>query len=161
MVMNAAEFKYNTKRKLDPKLRARDQLKNRNPKKYKQYRARYIEELTNDPSLKELHFKKRLLSRAKSRAIKAGYISNLTLDDIIIPSVCPLLGIALDLSVGQGPRTRSNASPSIDRIDNTKGYIKGNIKIISTLANAMKSSATEEQLLTFSRNIHGYIRGCL
>lgn len=37
-------------------------------------------------------------------------------------------------------------SPSIDRLDNTKGYVKGNINIISWRANRIKSDATLDEL---------------
>lgn len=43
--------------------------------------------------------------------------------------------------------------PSIDRIDNNKGYIKGNIIVMSRLANMMKNSANFNQLKMFSKNI--------
>jgi len=37
-------------------------------------------------------------------------------------------------------------SPSLDRIDPTKGYVKGNVWIISHKANTFKSYATHEEL---------------
>lgn len=37
-------------------------------------------------------------------------------------------------------------SPSIDRIDNLKGYTKENIKIISHRANAIKRDASVEEV---------------
>ena len=63
------------------------------------------------------------------------------------PKVCPVLGIKLDW----GMNGLNNNSPSLDRIDSTKGYIPGNVMIMSYLANKMKSNATPEQLNQFSR----------
>ena len=61
--------------------------------------------------------------------------------------VCPVLGIELDWGMnGIQPN-----SPSLDRIDPTKGYIPGNVMIMSTLANRMKQNATPEQLKQFCR----------
>ena len=63
------------------------------------------------------------------------------------PKVCPVLEIELDWNMnGQQPN-----SPSLDRIDPTKGYIPGNVMIMSTLANRMKNNATPEQLKQFCR----------
>ena len=64
------------------------------------------------------------------------------------PKVCPVLGIKLDWSMNG--KKLSN-SPSLDRIDNTKGYIPGNVILISDLANSMKRNATLKQLKQFSR----------
>ena len=63
------------------------------------------------------------------------------------PKVCPVLGTELSWDMSG----RQNESPSLDRIDSTKGYVKGNVMIMSDLANLMKSSATPEQKLTEAR----------
>jgi hypothetical protein len=41
-------------------------------------------------------------------------------------------------------------SISIDRIDNERGYVRGNVQIVSHLANGMKSTATVDQLKRFA-----------
>ena len=55
-----------------------------------------------------------------------------------------------------GTKSNYENSPSLDRIDNSKGYIKGNVWVISQKANAMKNSATLEELKIFSTNILRY-----
>ena len=63
------------------------------------------------------------------------------------PKVCPVFGIDLDW----GMNGLNGNSPSLDRIDPTKGYVKGNVMMMSDLANRMKQNATPEQLKQFSR----------
>lgn len=129
--------------------------KRENPEKYKEINDRYWGR--NPEKLKEVkkkwfreNFNKRLLAQAKNSSKAKGMEFNLELSDIIIPDLCPYLGIKLDVEVYQG---RIPNRASIDRIDSSKGYIKGNVQILSNLANRMKNNATKEQLLTFAYNV--------
>ena len=87
----------------------------------------------------------RILSRVKSRAKQVGIKFNLDINDIVIPKYCPVLGVKLSHKPGKGRGYHFN-SASLDRIDNTKGYIKGNVRIISAIANLLKNDATVEEL---------------
>lgn len=98
------------------------------------------------------NFRHCMWKAAKTRAEKRGIEFNIGEEDIIIPDVCPLLNIPLSF----GTKEDYNNSPSLDRIDNTKGYIKGNIWVISKKANTMKNSASLEELQTFCANILRY-----
>lgn len=87
----------------------------------------------------------RVLNGVKKRAKKLGMPMELHPSDITIPTHCPILGI--ELVIGGKGRLREN-SPSIDRIDNNKGYTKNNVQVISYRANRLKSNATAQELLT-------------
>lgn len=90
----------------------------------------------------------KLLSAAKRRAVMRGQECTITLDDFDIPHACPVLGIPLWSNVGAGPIGGSNNwnAPTIDRIDNSKGYIPGNICVISRKANTLKGNGTAKEL---------------
>lgn len=90
-----------------------------------------------------------LLHNAKARAKKLGQPCDLTLKDIVIPERCPLLGIPI--KVGAGPLT--GASPSLDRIRPSLGYVKGNVIVISFRANTIKSDSTPEELRLIASNV--------
>ena len=81
--------------------------------------------------------------RAKARAKKQGLQFSLDLSDIAIPEFCPILGLRLEQSSTQGS---SSSSPSLDRIFPERGYVKGNVRIISQKANRIKNDATAEEL---------------
>ena len=80
----------------------------------------------------------RLWSSAKERSRKAGVPFDIQIADIVIPERCPILGIPLVIS----ERTFSDTSPSLDRIDPSLGYVRGNIQVISHKANTMKNNGT-------------------
>lgn len=92
-----------------------------------------------------------VLYRAKHRAEENGIEFDLVPEDIVIPAVCPVLGTPIVLG---GGRNAPNA-PSIDRFDNSKGYTKDNIRIISYRANGLKSNATLAEM----EKVLEYMRG--
>ncbi len=101
----------------------------------------------NDRFLR-MDLRRKLLYAARGRAKKSGLPCTITVDDIVIPEICPVLGIPLFPSVGNGrkqPALIPN-SPSVDRLDNNKGYTPDNIRVISVRANDIKSNATLEEL---------------
>jgi len=103
----------------------------------------------------EERIKGKMLIRSKTRAKKLNIDFNIDQEDIIFNEYCPILNIKLDYTF----KKKNNIhAASLDRIDNTKGYIKGNVMVISVLANTMKSNASLEQLLLFSENISKIVK---
>jgi len=86
----------------------------------------------------------RLLRSAKSTAKRKGLDFDLSLEDIVIPDVCPVLGTPFNLQVG--PKGGDVNGPSLDRINSYKGYTKDNVWVICKKANMCKSDLTLEQL---------------
>lgn len=90
--------------------------------------------------------KKYMLTSARKRAKQKGFECTIKEEDIIIPEKCPILGYTLERGIG-GP---GKFSPSLDRIDVSKGYVPGNIQVLCQLANVMKNEATAEELINFA-----------
>jgi len=97
------------------------------------------------------HPEQNLWTRSRNRAKTKNIEFAIKIEDIIIPEVCPILGIKL------GPTsTSSENAPSLDRIDSSKGYIKENIQVISKRANTLKNNGTIEEfekILTHLKNL--------
>jgi hypothetical protein len=90
---------------------------------------------------------RRMLSKAKTRAKRRGLEFSLRLEDIKVPKTCPVLGIPLSYGWGRGCTRRKNFnSPSLDRRNNTRGYTKDNVRVISLRANHLKGDASVEEL---------------
>lgn len=85
-----------------------------------------------------------MLSRARQRAKQRGLEFNIGVDDVNVnvPEFCPVLGIRLQV----GASVVTNSSPSLDRIDPARGYVKDNVWVISHRANTIKNDATVEEL---------------
>jgi hypothetical protein len=84
----------------------------------------------------------KIFRNAKSRAKKSGIEFSIKEQDIILPEYCPILNIKLQ----ENNFSAKYNSYSIDRIDNSKGYVKNNIQIISHRANQIKNDATVKEL---------------
>ncbi len=124
-----------------------------NPEKMKAYSQKYY--IKNKDKFKEKLYKwrednheKAILGRAKQRAKQKEFEFNLEAVDIVIPLKCPILDIEIIRNKKGSPKENS---PSLDRIDNIKGYTKGNIMVISNKANTMKNNATPEELIKFAK----------
>ena len=88
------------------------------------------------------HKESQMLADASKRARGKGIPFDITVEDIFIPEFCPVLGIPI---IKNNNKTSPN-SPSLDRIDNTKGYVKGNVCVISWRANKLKGESTIDEM---------------
>lgn len=81
------------------------------------------------------------LRSAKGRAIKYGYEFNLDREwaENVWTGKCSLTGIEFIVS----PNRHTVYTPSIDRVDNTKGYIKDNCRFILFGINMLKYTSTD------------------
>lgn len=88
---------------------------------------------------KQTPLNKKIFNRVKARAKRLGREFNLQLDDIVLPTHCPIFGHEFIYG-------HSDWTYSVDRIDNSKGYVKDNIVIVSNKANRLKNDASIEDL---------------
>jgi predicted nucleic acid-binding Zn ribbon protein len=86
--------------------------------------------------------RQQLLLSARSRAKRRGLPFDITVDDIEIPERCPVLGVALKRGKGK----LWAHSPSLDRVVPAKGYVRGNVCVISVRANTIKNDASAAEL---------------
>jgi hypothetical protein len=90
----------------------------------------------------------RQICSLRSGAKRRGIPFDLKVEDIVKllheTKVCPVFGFPL---VYGGSRWNS---PSIDRVDNTKGYSLDNVVVMSMKANMCKNSLSVEELKMFA-----------
>lgn len=124
----------------------------RNPERSAVLRKRAEAKRYSDPEKRM----KATLTKIKNRAKIKGYDFNLTLEDVTVPEFCPVLGIPLRYSLHEGKKAAANPnSPSVDRIDSSQGYVKGNVRVISNRANLLKGDGTLAEI----ERIAAYMRG--
>lgn len=121
--------------------RYRETLKARTRKRYKEHTRRILDRgieirTQSDP-------RKILLSAAKQRAKSKGLAFEIGVEDISLITHCPMLGYELKVNVN-GAKFDSF---SLDRIDSNKGYVRGNVQMLSHKANTIKNNTTREELI--------------
>ena len=89
-----------------------------------------------------LDLRKRLLNSAKVRANKDNLKFNIKIDDIIIPSKCP----AIDIKIYKAGKEATYNSPALDKIIPSKGYVKGNVAVISHRGNNLKTNMNVDEI---------------
>jgi hypothetical protein len=109
-----------------------------NKDEIKSYRRQWWHTVKNDYA----HMQRDIYRKARHRAKKAGLPFNISPDDIVIPSHCPVFGISLSVQNGR----HNDKSPALDRTIPKRGYVKGNVQIISQRANVLKRDASLKEL---------------
>lgn len=102
-----------------------------------------------------------LCHRARRRARKCGMAATISAADIYWPTHCSVLGIELDYSPRGQRHAHNPANPTLDRWDNTKGYVPGNVFVISMRANTLKNNATWQELekvMRYARDGLNFVR---
>lgn len=116
--------------------------------------AKYNRE--NVKAMRSRNYVRYMYQNMLRNAKRTGRVVEITEADLVIPEVCPVLGVPL-ITDGSNGKNR-DFSPSIDRIDNNLGYIPGNIVIVSMRANQIKGTASVEELeqvMNFYKSLQG------
>lgn len=96
---------------------------------------------------------RRLLHSVRQRCDKYGYAFDLTEQWVLekyLRGVCEATNLPLNIfdhgGVGERPW-----GPSLDRVDQTKGYTKDNVQLVSWIYNRAKGSGTHEDVLILAK----------
>ena len=67
--------------------------------------------------------------------------------------ICPFTNKKLLIRTHSNKDKKNPYQASIDRIDNTKGYIKGNIRFVSLMFNYARNNFSDNEVLEFCKNV--------
>ena len=90
------------------------------------------------------------LTEIRRRASDARYESDIDKDYLVglLVEKCPVFGFPL--LYRRDTKGHPNLA-SVDRIDSSRGYLKGNVQILSFKANMIKSDAAKDELISFAK----------
>ena len=122
--------------------------KKQNPESGRTNRALYVKKhpdrvkATKAKCYSEVPIDTALWRAARCRAKRNNIPFSIDMEDVIVPLICPVFGITL--MRGSGKQVAE--SPTLDRVEASLGYVKGNVRVISWKANRLKSDASLEDL---------------
>lgn len=153
--MKSAEWRKNN---LERKRELERQYYHANPESYKvrqkEYQIRTLDRFAErSANWNKANHAGVLLRAARQRAKQKELPFDIDVSDIVIPDLCPILGIPLT----RGDGRKEGNSATLDRIVNDLGYVKGNVWVISSKANTMKSNANREELRRFGEWIVNHL----
>ena len=95
-------------------------------------------------------------SGAKQRIRAKNLAFTISYEDLDYPTHCAITGLELTYSIARGgtSRMRNIHAASLDRIDSSLGYVPGNVRIISWVANWMKNYLDEDDFLDIVEKIY-------
>lgn len=88
-----------------------------------------------------------IFTRTKYYAKKLGVKFSISPDDIVTPEFCPVFNIPL--VIAKGVKGSNDNSPTVIRIASSKGFIPGNVLVVSRKAARIKSQSTYKELKVF------------
>lgn len=125
------------------------QVGNERKRYYQKHKERILSRMEQERTGKEGYIKT-MLATAKQRAKNATLEFNLDVEYLlsIATDHCPVDGTPFDwFRQLKQDKSLNLAIPSLDRVDSSKGYIKGNVKIIGFKWNSKKSNMNLQDLL--------------
>ena len=102
------------------------------------FRKRYA---INNSAQLIYNYKKRAVKKGVPFNLDAAYLSEIMPKDMI----CPALKVPMIRNTGKN-KGKNRFAPSLDKLVPQKGYVKGNVIVVSDLANRIKADATIEEL---------------
>jgi len=91
----------------------------------------------------------KLLQQCRQSAKRRGQECTITvemIDAMLGPMTCSATGLPLTLQNDSGS-VRNPWAPSVDRFDNSKGYVPGNVRIVCAIFNMMRADWSDDALL--------------
>lgn len=104
--------------------------------KAKHYWSKWGDKAQIDYAVKRMKYRNK-----KANARRTGVEFWIPFSEIEWPTHCPVLGIELEYD----PDGRMEYSVSLDRINPAKGYVTGNVVVVSWRANRIKNDGTPEE----------------